>query len=68
MRMSSGKLAKNTSLLNLIKVREVGFLGHVIRKEKLEHLSDTHIYNSFIKAPTLLSMMCMTKKHGKRLE
>ena len=35
------QIGHHTSLLKAIKIRQMSFLGHVIRKEKLEHLSLT---------------------------
>ena len=73
-------IGHDKNLLKWIKTRQMRFLCHDIRKKKLEHLSLTglmpgkrawvdngkHIYNSLLKVQTVLSMMHMTKKHGKR--
>ena len=75
------QIVHNKHFLKWIKVRQMRFLGHVVRKDKLEHLSLTgfisekehgvdngkHICNSLAKTHTVLSMMHVTKKHGKRL-
>ena len=37
------QIAHHTSLLKSIKIRQMRFLGHVIRKEQLEHLSLTRL-------------------------
>ena len=62
------QIGHNTRLLKSIKIRQMKLLGHVIRQEKLEHLSLTglipvkrargrqrkHTYNSSVKAQTTL--------------
>ena len=60
------QIGHHTSLLKSIKIRQMRFLGHVIRKEKLEHLSLTYL-QQFAKIPTTLIQGAYDRQAWKKL-
>ena len=66
------QICHNTRLLKSIKIRQMKFLGHVIRNEKLEQstretTTNMPTCNSSEKAQPLLSMTHVTGNYGKKL-
>ena len=74
------QIGQHTSLLKAIKIRQMSFLGHVIRKEKLEYLSLTGLIpgqrargtqrqtylHQFSKSPTTLIQDAYDRKARKK--